>query len=128
MELRKLDVLAAAEKGVTFNVVDAYGVETDLAISVVGAGSRVFKLEKAKNDQVIAQATQRRKPLSDDEESELWCSLLSKCTTGWENLELDGKALPFSQENAMRVYTDFPFIRSQVLEKIYDIKGLLENL
>ena len=128
MELRKLDVLAAAEKGVTFNIVDAYGVETDLAISVVGAGSRVFKLEKAKNDQIIANAQQRRKPLSDEEESDLWCNLLAKCTTGWENLELDGKVLDFSFDNALRIYTEFPFIRSQVLEKIYDIKGLLENL
>lgn len=127
-ELRKFDVITAAEKGMTFHVKDADGFETDIQIDVVGVGSKIYKVEKAKIDQELQIAARRDKPLPEDVENELWIEMLAKCTKGWKNIELDGKSVEYSFEKAVEIYRDFPFIRNQVLEQIHNIKGMLENL
>lgn len=40
--------------------------------------------------------------------------LLAKATTGWDGIGIDEDETPFSYENAVLLYTRFPFIREQV--------------
>jgi hypothetical protein len=36
------------------------------------------------------------------------------CTTGWKNMVIDEQEIPFSVENARKVYTQYTWIREQV--------------
>lgn len=127
-DLRKLDTIAAAENGFTFKLVDIDDIETDVEISVIGVGSRTYRTAMSKIDRERNMAEKRGKTLSTEDSDELWIELIAKCTSGWKNLHLDGKDVPFSQEKAQEIYKDFPFVRNQVLGKIHDIKAQLGNL
>lgn len=125
MDLKNFDTISAAEKGFTYTVLDFDEVETDIKIDVLGVGSRVFKQAKQKIDSRESMAAKRNKPLSEDESNDLWIELLAKCTKGWQNVEEDGKKVDFSYDNAVEVYTNYPFIRNQVLSAIHDLKSML---
>ncbi|MBP9607856.1 MAG: hypothetical protein KBE25_00670 [Laribacter sp.] len=128
MDLRKLDTLAAAENGMTFTVVDELGVETDIEISVLGAGCRKYKDARAKLDARREAAKKRGKMISAEEDDNLWCELLAKCTTGWSNVELNGKPIEFSNDNAINLYIDFPLVRNQVMTQVHNVATMLGNL
>jgi len=40
--------------------------------------------------------------------------LLAKCTRSWSGVELDGKELEFSTDNAVMVYERFPWVKEQI--------------
>jgi hypothetical protein len=46
--------------------------------------------------------------------------LLSKCTVGWDGITVDGAELPWSRENAVKLYNRFAWIKEQVDEFIAD--------
>lgn len=127
MDFKKLDVIAAAEKGFDYVIRDLDDEETDAVVSVVGVGSRTFKQAKQKIDGQEAVFAKRGKTMDEDQSNELWVELLVKCTTGWKNVEEDGKQVEFSHDNATRMYMAYPVLRNQVLAAIHDIKSMLEG-
>ena len=126
-DIRKIDTKAAAEKGLTFDLMwqDA---PVDIQISVVGAGSAAYKKHKAIADAKESNAIKRNKPLTDDEKNDLYVTLAAHCTTGWKGMILDGKEVPFTVENAVKIYTDFPWIGTQVISQIYNIVEMVGNV
>ena len=126
-DIRKIDTKAAAERGLTFELMwedQPVGIN----ITVVGAGSAAYKKHKAIVDGKEANAEKRGKKLTADEREMLYATLAANCTTGWEGMELDGKLLEFSVENAIAVYTEFPVIATQVITKIYSIAEMVGNV
>ena len=41
---------------------------------------------------------------------------------------LDGQEVPFTVENAVKIYTDFPWIGTQVIGQIYNIVEMVGNV
>lgn len=128
MDIKLLDAVGAAEKGLTFFLEDADGVETDIQISVVGVGSRAYKAAKQIIDAKESNAYKRGKPLSEEEKEDMWGTLAAKCTTGWSNLQADGKDIPFSVEKATEIYKAYPFIGNQVAKQIANLQVMMGNL
>ncbi|WP_426751711.1 hypothetical protein [Myxococcus sp. Y35] len=46
--------------------------------------------------------------------------LLVRCTASWEGFKENGEPLPFSKENARRVYQEHPWLRRQVDAAVTD--------
>ena len=126
-DIRKLDTKAASEKGLTFDVMWD-GQPIGVAISVVGAESATFKKHKAVVDGKIENVKKRGKELSSEDKDKLYSQLAAHCTTGWTGMELDGKELEFSNENAFAVYTEFPVIGTQVIAQIYNLVEMVGNV
>ena len=126
-DIRKLDTKAASEKGLTFDVMWD-GQPIGVTISVVGAESATFKKHKAVVDGKIETAKKRGKELSSEDKDKLYSQLAAHCTTGWTGMELDGKELEFSNENAFAVYTEFPVIGTQVIAQIYNLVEMVGNV
>lgn len=124
---KEMDTLAAAEKGFTYTVVDLDDNDTDCTVDVLGVGSRVFKQAKQRIDNQESQAAKKGKTLDEDLSNDLWVELLAKCTKGWKNVEEDGKPVEFSYDNAVRMYTAYPYLRNQILAAIHDVKSMLEK-
>ncbi len=124
---KKLDTLAAAENGFEYTVKDIDGVDTDCKIYVLGQGSRVYKQAKAKMEKAEQAALKRGNPLPEEESNELWIELLAKCTTRWEKVEEDGKEIPFSYEEAVRMYSTYPVLTNQITLAVHNIKAMLEG-
>lgn len=128
MDFKKnFDTISAAEKGFTYVVKDFDEMETDCSIDVVGVGSRVFKQAKQKIDNQESVYAKRGKKMDEDTSNDLWVELLAKCTKGWKNVEEDGKQMEFSFDNAVYMYSSYPFLRNQVLAAIHDVKAMLEG-
>lgn len=128
MDLKFLDAIGAAEKGLTFNILDGYDNETDITISVVGVGSRTYKEAKRKMDAKQKNAAKVRKVLSEEESEQMYAELAAACTTGWTNIQQDGKDVPFSYEAAVEVYTKYPFVSTQVVRQIGNLEDMMGNL
>lgn len=47
-------------------------------------------------------------------------NILAKVTTGWDGLTEDGAPLPFSEDNAKKLYRIAPALREQVTEFVND--------
>ena len=126
-DIRNIDTKAAAEKGLEFELIwqdELLGIK----ISVVGAGSDVYKKHKAVVDGKIATADKRGKPLNDEEKNYLYVRLAANCTKSWKDMVLDGEDVVFSTENALAVYTEFPWIGTQVIAQIYNIVEMVGNV
>ena len=52
---------------------------------------------------------------------------LVSITLNWENIEVDGEPFPFNHENAVRLYTDHPWIREQAIEFFTDRANFAGN-
>ena len=128
MDFKKnYDVISAAEAGFTYVLKDFDGIDQDASVDVVGIGSRIHKQAMKKIEDQETIFAKRGKKMPTEQSDELYIEMLAKCTKGWKGIEEDGKAVEFSQDNAIRMYTDYPFLRQQVLEAIHDIKSMLEK-
>jgi len=128
MDFKKnFDTISAAEKGMDYVVKDFDEIETDVVVSIIGVGSRVFKQAKSKIDNQESIYARKGKKMDDDVSNELWVELLAKCTKGWINVEEGGKPVEFSYDNAIHMYTAYPFLRNQILAAIHDVKAMLEG-
>jgi len=127
MDLKKIDVIAAAEKGFEFTIKEPSGDETDIVIEVLGAHSRIYKQENAKIEAYKEQQWKRGKQPDQEILEEKHIAMFAACTKGWKGIEEDGKAVPFSKEEAVRIYAAYPVIANQVIEAVHNVVGQLEK-
>ena len=115
MDLSNYDLAAKAEAGSEVKILEPKtDKETDIVIRVVGANSAKYR-----NATVAALVDY---PMPDDADSETLAEIhfkrnavkFSACVTGWENIELDGKVLEYSRENARLIVERFYWIADQV--------------
>lgn len=89
------------------------GKPTDISITVYGADSKAFRALAKSAAQARIKAKSEGREV-DDESIEADAEFLSSLTTGWEGVELAGKALEFNKANAIKVFTLSAPIRNQV--------------
>lgn len=95
------------------------GSPTDIKISVLSKHSDEFK----KSAQIMLNNAPKGRnadkvDLAKSEAQSV--ALLASVTESWEGLEENGKPLECTPQNVKRIYSDYPFIRSQVDEAIGD--------
>lgn len=135
IDLRSLDTGAACDKGFEFELVHPVSKEpVGSYVTVVGKDSKAFRehVRRASNDRLRRQAQQQRRgkdveiPTVEQIETEA-IELLVSCTTGWREIELDGEELKYSEANARKLYTELPWVRSQVDEAIGDLENFMKG-
>ena len=127
VDLSTLDVSAIAEQGAILNVTHPVsGQNLGVSIRLAGADSEIYR--KAMRAAAARRINSRRRSALTPEEMEQEAlELLAKATLGWEGVVLDGETLPFSPENARRLYGRFPWIKEQVDLFIVDRGNFLQD-
>lgn len=125
MDFKKFDLVDVCERGHTF-VVEYMGELTDIEITVAGVFSRAYKEAHAAIDALMEECKKQEREAKDEEILPLMIDLAVKCTLGWKNVEEDGKAIEFNEENARKVLGAFEInpLRTQVLDKIHALKEM----
>jgi len=130
--LSMFDTVAACNKGARVELLTPSGDGSGVFISILGKDSDVFKqYEKEQRDYMnrkIMLARKRGQDLKLDsaemsEEKEI--DLLTRITTGWENMpgiEAD-TLLDFSADNVKMVYIKYPSIRRQMDDSSGDMQN-----
>lgn len=123
MDLASLDLTAAADRGADMKLehpVTGAPLLTDagepITIRLLGNDSREFRA--AIGDLAEKQAGKRRQSLDAAEAHSV--ELLARMTTGWHGIVFGGEDLPFTRDNAARIYRERPWIREQVDKFIGD--------
>lgn len=126
LDLSALDVKTGAEQGFKLELHHpTSGAPLGFWVLILGADSDAYQeqmrefrrrsMERLKRDQ--------RAKLSDEEAEEQSLEVLVAVTRGWsENMKLDGALLPFSAENARKLYADkrLPWIPEQIYRGLHD--------
>jgi len=132
LDLTKLDTAAACDKGAKIYLRHPVTNEKlDLWIEVVGKDSKRFQEASHANQNARlrrdAVNVRRGKEMEvrtvQDIKNENY-DLLAKCTLGWNLIEGDSK-IPFTHENAVRVYEKYSWIYNQIDEAIADLENFI---
>lgn len=108
-----------AEDGRTLHVCNPdTGEETDIEIVLRGADSPTNK--RIVNTQIAKYRLLPQSKISMDQIKADEIEQLAACTVSWQNVELDGKPLPFSHANAVMLYSRFSWLKDAVSAFIAD--------
>ncbi len=128
LDLTKNNPAVLAEAGYTFTLCLPDGSETDAKLKVIGVNSPAVKNYSRRMYQEFKtreQAAKRRgreaDELSLEEAEELAVNSAAVRLIGWEGLEENGKPIPFNKEEVVRVLTQYPFIRENVMKESDEI-------
>jgi hypothetical protein len=120
-DLKKNDPAKIAEIGHEFDVVMPDGTLTDIKIKVRGSLSPIVKdfyRNAFSQMQVKASAAKKRGKEPEEmslQESEDFAIRSSAIRVmGWSGIAEDGKDIPYSQEECLRLMTAYPFLREAV--------------
>jgi hypothetical protein len=114
LDLSNLDVVASASKGAVLEVLHpTLYTKLGIKITLVGADSDRFKNYRRDIQNKRLQETSAM-ALNLDELEDQNLTLLATCTIGWDTMPVDGVDLPFTIDNAKKVYKRFPWLKEQV--------------
>lgn len=129
MDFSKLDTAEIANEGAVMHVhgpdgrpvyqEDAEGKPTEepVTISLLGDDSDVL----VKFDRASVNANLRGGQTITAEIAEAKSvNRLARATVGWSGVDLDGESLPFTEENAKKLYKRFRWLRQQAIQFISD--------
>lgn len=120
VDLNSLDIVAAAGAGAEIAILHPVtGKELGITITVIGADSERYR----KNLRSLASGRlnrKNRKPMDVEEAEEEGLDLLAKATLGWKGVVVDGAEIPFSKDEAKKLYRRFPWVKEQVDAAIVD--------
>jgi len=120
MDLTDLKLASANEEGVKmelYHPIEETSFDPPVYITVVGVDSERY--QKAQLDlrnkqfKKMQKRNRLRFEMTAEETEENAVELLAKCILGWENIEWEGKELPYSYENTKKLL-GVPWIREQV--------------
>ncbi|MFN3858110.1 MAG: hypothetical protein ACK4RV_10190 [Caulobacter sp.] len=119
MDLAQIDTTKAANEGAVLELlgpdeaplVDENGAP--VTITLLGKDSEVFNREtNARANRVLNQ--RGRQKITVEASRAEGVRLLAKCTVAWAGIKVRGEFLDCTYENALKLYTEFAFIREQV--------------
>ena len=124
MDLTKLDVKAAAEKGAVLTLTHpSTGAELEATVTVIGRDSPSVK--------AVMETVERRKAsgskiTKEQEGIELLCAVVK----GWTGIEFDGKELEYNAENVRKLITDprTEWISEQIGPFVLSRRNFAQNL
>jgi len=126
IDLATLDTVKGANEGFDVQIYNpATNEDLDIVIHVLGKDSdefqRISRAQGRKRMAKMAKGGFRSVSATSAEEIEQDAiALLAACTTGWSGVVIGGKAIDYNQDNAVMLYTRFPWIREQVDAAIGD--------
>lgn len=97
-----------------------------ITISIVGMDSEQFRTRHRAIINRRLNAGKKAKITAEEIEAES-IDTIAACITGWQHVELDGKALEFSKANAKTLLTRLPWLREQLDEAIADRANFLKT-
>lgn len=131
IDLATLDTVAGANKGFDVKIYHP-GTLADLGITitVLGKDSDEFqkisrRQQKKRLDRISKGGFRGATSLSSEETEKDGIELLAACTTGWTGVVIKGEDVPFSIDNAVDLYSKFPWIKEQVDTAIGDRANFL---
>jgi hypothetical protein len=141
MDISKINIVKAATDGIDVDIINpATNESLGLKIRVIGAMSANYKDEMflllaevedyQETNKVSDPATKKQKAeaqiKADKFDTELTAKFLAKYTIGWQEMEENGKPVPFSTAEAERIYLEYPIIRGQVQRAMMDISNFIK--
>ena len=124
------DVAAKAEVGAELEVLDPITSEPVGAyITLAGADSTIHRKAAANvsKRRFNSQKGFRSKSFDVEKMEAESIEILAACTLSWKGVTLEGAALPCSRDNAIKMYTRFPWLREQVEAFISDRSEYLQD-
>ena len=114
------DCAARAERGACLEVLDPLSGEgTGVSITLAGADSSIYR--NASSALVRRRLKNGSRTAFDpDKVREEGIEILAACTLSWKGVVVDGKTLPCTRENAVMLYSRFPWLREQAESFIAD--------
>lgn len=99
-----------------------------ITIRLVGVDSAIYrKAQAALTNRKLVQNKRGVKITAEELEADA-LEMAAKCTVSWSSdLALDGAPIPFSKQNAAKLYQRFPWIKEQVEEFINDRANFLQD-
>ena len=125
-DFTKLDFATKAEEGAVMQVKNPLtGEALGATITLIGTDSKAFR-DLAK--QRATAALKRTKEEQEDYDSDAsLIEMLAKCTLAWSGIEEGAKAVEFSQENAVKMYSKYQWLKEQVDRFIGDRANFLPS-
>ena len=121
---------AKAEAGADLEVLDPVtGEAVGVTITLAGADSTIHRKATATiAKRRMSNAKGFRNRALDPEKFEAESiEVLAACTLGWKGVVVDGAPLPCGRDNAVMLYTRFPWLREQVDQFISDRSAYLQD-
>ena len=126
MDLSKIDLTAAADRGITtelHNPVTGEPLEDEsgkrITIKVLGRDSKKWQQAIRKSEQRNG-AKYRNKAVPSTVLEDNVRDALAECTVSWQNIDYNGEKLVCNKENALMLYTQRNWITEQVIEDAAD--------
>lgn len=124
IDLASIDTVKDANQGAT---VDLYhptnGKDLGIKVTVLGRDSDKFRSVQAAQGRkrtAKLQKTNFRGGVDANDIEKDGIELLAACTIGWAGMVLNGQEVPFSLENAIAIYTKYPWIKEQIDTAVSD--------
>ena len=124
------DVAAKAEEGAELEVLDpATSEAVGVYITLAGADSVVHRKAVANisKRRFNNQKGFRNKGFDPERMEAESIEILAACTLSWKGVQVDGAPLTCSRDNAIKMYTRFPWLREQVEQFIGDRSAYLQD-
>ncbi len=124
------DVAAKAEAGAELDVLDPVtGESVGVTITLAGADSAVHRKATAtiSKRRMASMKGFRNKGFDPEKLDAESVEVLAACTLGWRGVVVDGAPLPCSRDNAIMLYTRFPWLREQVDQFVSDRSAYLQD-
>lgn len=134
-DLSAFNTVGACDKAVEMELlVPVSRKPSGMFISVFGKDSLIFKEHLQTREDIdrrrafaFTKKNQAVPPKTAEETNAEGTALLAACTAGFRNLNIGGTDYPFSTDNAMKLYADYPAIREQVDAWIVDLELFMKG-
>lgn len=124
MDFSKLDTTKHADEGAELELlspIDDTVLRDEktgeaVTIKVIGTDSKDYTkvYQKIQDRRIQKRFKKGKTTITAAEMQEEAMDMLVACTKGWKHIEIEGKELAFSEDNARMLYTKFPWVREQV--------------
>jgi hypothetical protein len=123
VELTQFDTRESAERGFEMQLINPRtGEKIEAWITVRGADSNAYRERQRvqQKERIERAARVQRVAVTPEELEESALELLAAATVGWRGINLDGEALGFSFDAAVKLYRRFRWIAELVDRAIND--------
>ena len=126
MDISKFNTVDTCENGEWVDLRSPDGEKLDIRIKVVGVDSKKYKNESQKMMKYLERIKDSKNTDFDEIEAKTIAMAVS-ITVDWENMEEGKDKVPFTKENAQRIYTFAPFIPEQLIKFAKDRSNFLSE-
>ena len=125
-DLAKLDTAKVAEEGAELRVAHpTTGEDLGITITLIGTDSKTFR--DISKSRATASLKKKTREIDLDQNESDAVELLAKCTKDWSGITENGKAIAFSYDNAVQLYTKYLWLREQIDRFMADRSNFLPS-